>query len=103
MFLKRGNIDREIVIGAHYDSVDTNGADDNASGVGLVLETANRIIDVETNYSVRFILFDWVKKEILEAGIMSARPVRNIWTILPAISIWIPLPWRFHVCLRGKF
>ena len=58
MFLKRGNIDREIVIGAHYDSVDTNGADDNASGVGLVLETANRIIDVETNYSVRFILFD---------------------------------------------
>lgn len=30
----------------------------NASGVGLLLETANRIIDVDTNYTIRFILFD---------------------------------------------
>lgn len=58
IFTKKGNTDREIVIGAHYDSVDTNGADDNASGVGLLLETANRIIDVDTNYTIRFILFD---------------------------------------------
>lgn len=58
IFTKKGNTDREIVIGAHYDSVDTNGADDNASGVALLLETAIRIIDVETNYTIRFILFD---------------------------------------------
>lgn len=58
IFTKKGNTDREIVIGAHYDSVDTSGADDNASGVGLLLETAIRIIDVDTNYTIRFILFD---------------------------------------------
>ena len=58
IFSKKGNTEREIVIGAHYDSVDTNGADDNASGVALLLETAIRIIDVETNYTIRFILFD---------------------------------------------
>ncbi len=58
IFTKKGNTEREIVIGAHYDSVDTNGADDNASGVALLLETAIRIIDVDTNYTIRFILFD---------------------------------------------
>lgn len=57
IFVKEGKTDREIVIGAHYDSVATNGADDNASGVGLLLETAKRLKDVKTEYTLRFILF----------------------------------------------
>lgn len=54
-----GESERMIVIGAHYDSVMTNGADDNASGVGLLLETAENCSGREDlPYTIRFILFD---------------------------------------------
>lgn len=33
--------DQEYIVGAHYDSVSNPGADDNASGVALVLEAAH--------------------------------------------------------------
>jgi len=56
--LKHGSSSQEIIVGAHYDSVTTgNGADDNASGVGVILEVADRIKDLETPYSIRFIFF----------------------------------------------
>lgn len=58
IFSKPGESSRVIVVGAHYDSVLTNGADDNASGVGLLLETANRLsAGAAPPYTVRFILF----------------------------------------------
>jgi Iap family predicted aminopeptidase len=45
-------------VGAHYDSSGRGeGADDNASGVAVLLELAMRIKDVETPYTVRFIAF----------------------------------------------
>jgi alkaline phosphatase isozyme conversion protein len=48
----------EIIVGAHYDSVDAGkGADDNASGVGVILEVAERIKEQQTPYTIRFILF----------------------------------------------
>ncbi len=50
--------DQEIVIGAHYDSVDNPGADDNASGVALVLEAARIISQYDSDYTIRFIAFD---------------------------------------------
>lgn len=56
--VKKGLSEQEIVVGAHYDSADDGvGADDNASGVSVLLETAQRIKDVETPYTVRFIAF----------------------------------------------
>ncbi len=58
MAVKRGASSQEIIVGAHYDSVSRGeGADDNASGVAVLLELAMRIQDVETPYTVRFIAF----------------------------------------------
>ncbi len=68
LFEKPGSTGRRIVVGAHYDSVETNGADDNASGVGLLLETARRMIDVPTQYTIQFALFS-----IEEPGCMGSQ------------------------------
>ena len=48
---------QEYVIGAHYDSVNNPGADDNASGVALVLEAARILTQYESAYTIRFIAF----------------------------------------------
>jgi alkaline phosphatase isozyme conversion protein len=56
--VKPGKSPKEIIVGAHYDSVQAGtGADDNASGVGVLLEVAERIKDTPTPYTIRFILF----------------------------------------------
>jgi alkaline phosphatase isozyme conversion protein len=56
--VKQGLSPQEIIVGAHYDSVRVGtGADDNASGVGVLLEVAERIKDIPTPYTIRFILF----------------------------------------------
>ena len=58
IFSKSGASDRVILVGAHYDSVLTNGTDDNATGTGLLLETAKRLASDSTlPYTVRFVLF----------------------------------------------
>lgn len=56
--VKPGRLNYQIIIGAHYDTVrGVEGVDDNASGVGVMLEVAERIKDIETPYTVRFIAF----------------------------------------------
>ena len=58
--VKPGALEKEIIIGAHYDSVDIDGnkgADDNASGVALMLEAAEKLANVTTPYTLRFIAF----------------------------------------------
>ncbi len=58
MTVKPGQSPKEIIVGAHYDSVQIGtGADDNASGVGVLLEVAERIKDIPTPYTIRFVLF----------------------------------------------
>lgn len=54
---KEGNSEKQIIVGAHYDSVSTAGVDDNGSGVCVVLETAKRMASMETPYTIKFILF----------------------------------------------
>ena len=49
--------DQEWIIGAHYDSVNNPGADDNASGVSLVLECARILTQWNSDYTIRFIAF----------------------------------------------
>lgn len=49
---------REFIIGAHYDSVNNPGADDNASGVALVLEAARVLSQYPSDYTIRYIAFD---------------------------------------------
>ena len=56
--IKKGNSGKQIIIGAHYDSVKRGtGADDNASGVAVVLEVAKQMKEVETPYTLVFVLF----------------------------------------------
>ena len=49
---------QEYVLGAHYDSVNNPGADDNASGTALMLEAARVLSGFDSEYTIRFIAFD---------------------------------------------
>ena len=52
------NSNEVLVIGAHYDSVEGSpGANDNASGVGALIEIARYISENPTYHGVRFIAF----------------------------------------------
>ena len=56
--LKQGASPQEFVIGAHYDSSDeADGADDNASGVAVLLEIAQYLSDILPPYTIRLIAF----------------------------------------------
>lgn len=56
--VKQGDSQQEIIIGAHYDSgKESLGADDNASGVAVMLEVAEQIANLQTPYTIRFIAF----------------------------------------------
>ena len=56
--IKKGSSSQEIIVGAHYDSSAAGpGADDNASGVAVMLEVAKLIQNVATPYTIRFIAF----------------------------------------------
>jgi hypothetical protein len=46
-----------IVVGAHYDSHPYPGASDNASGVSLLLESAQRILRMDNYYTIVYIFF----------------------------------------------
>lgn len=57
--IKPGRSPRVIIVGAHYDSVNTgSGVDDNGSGVSVLLEVSNRLKDMETPYTIHFVFFD---------------------------------------------
>ena len=58
--VKEGVSDKVIVVGAHYDDAyedGTTGADDNASGVAVMLEAAKKVFDADTPYTINFIAF----------------------------------------------
>lgn len=50
--------DAQYIVGAHYDSVDNPGADDDASGVAALLEIARVLSQYETEYTIKYIAFD---------------------------------------------
>ncbi len=56
-----GREDLVLVVGAHYDSVtwkeESPGANDNASGVGVMIEIARTLKDYPLPYSVHFVAF----------------------------------------------
>jgi len=53
-----GTADEILVVGAHYDSVWLSpGADDNASGIAVLLETARTLLGKEFRKTVRFVAF----------------------------------------------
>ena len=50
--------DEILIVGAHFDSVDNPGADDNASGTAAVLEIARVLSQYDSDRTIRFIAFD---------------------------------------------
>ncbi|CAM4430872.1 M20/M25/M40 family metallo-hydrolase [Paenibacillus tarimensis] len=55
---KPGLSSKTVIVGAHYDSVAAaKGADDNASGVGVMLEAAERLAAENSAYTLKFIAF----------------------------------------------
>ncbi|NBD24471.1 M20/M25/M40 family metallo-hydrolase [Paenibacillus glycinis] len=57
---KPGLSDKTLIIGAHYDSVSSGGsmgADDNASGVAVMMESALAVASKSTPYTIKFIAF----------------------------------------------
>jgi Zn-dependent M28 family amino/carboxypeptidase len=56
--VKSGTSSQQIIVGAHYDSTEAGpGADDNASGVAVMLEVAKLVQGTKTPYTIRFIAF----------------------------------------------
>ena len=58
--VKPGLSERVLVVGAHYDSAyerGSYGADDNASGVAVLLESAELLKELETPYTLQFVAF----------------------------------------------
>ncbi len=55
---KKGLNDQQIIIGAHYDSTNCNGADDNASGISALLELSQKLNKIILPYTLKFIAFD---------------------------------------------
>ena len=57
--LKKGKTDRRIVVAAHYDTVPQSpGADDNASGVAVLIELAHLLKNAELNCDIEFVSYD---------------------------------------------
>jgi aminopeptidase YwaD len=54
---KKQNNGKNIVVGAHYDGVDTPAANDNASGIATVMEAARVISKKELDCDIKFIAF----------------------------------------------
>ena len=52
-----GQSERKIIVGAHYDSVPYPGASDNASGVALLLESAERMLEAEHYHTIVYVFF----------------------------------------------
>lgn len=57
--IKKGTTKPEeiIILGAHYDTCFNPGADDNASGVSVLLELGRALSTIPTNRSIKFIAF----------------------------------------------
>ncbi|MDD5432039.1 MAG: M28 family peptidase [Candidatus Omnitrophica bacterium] len=72
---KKGSVlpDGIIVVGAHYDTVATPGADDNASGVAVVLELARILVNSPTSRSIEFCFFTCEEDPFFKTELMGSR------------------------------
>lgn len=67
--IKKGISSTEIMIGAHYDSVEVGeGADDNASSIAVMLYIAEKLNNWKTYYTIRLVAFG-----AEEAGLKGSR------------------------------
>lgn len=57
LITKKGESEKTIIVGAHYDSAGTHGVDDNGSGVSVALENALRMVNTPTYYTIQYVFF----------------------------------------------
>jgi hypothetical protein len=84
---KLGTVDpnRIYIVGGHYDSAGTPGADDNASGVALTLEAARVLSAYPSDYTIRFIAFDLEELGLYGSyAYVAAHPSDNIQGMISA-------------------
>lgn len=62
-----------VIIGAHYDSCNNPGADDNASGVAALLELARQVAAIELSQTVRFVFFVNEEPPFFKTSLMGSR------------------------------
>ncbi len=66
LIVKFGDAKKRIVVGAHYDSVDgSTGANDNASGVSILLELVRRLLVKPPTASLDIVFFDYEERHAL--------------------------------------
>jgi hypothetical protein len=73
------------IVGSHFDSVACPGADDNASGVCLVLETARILSQYSSDYTIRFIAFDREEQGLVGSdAYVAAHPSASVMGMISA-------------------
>lgn len=93
--IKQGVGERAFVVGAHYDTLapepDTNiarpGANDNASGIAMLLALAERFRTMSTRHSILFVAFGGEEKGALGSQHFIDHPSINLDTIDEMINI----------------
>lgn len=66
--------DSIVLLGAHYDTVDTTpGADDNASAVAVLLEVSRRLRETKCRRTMRFVAFACEEQPYLHSGGMGSQ------------------------------
>jgi len=88
-----GQGDRVIVVGAHYDSFPYPGAADNASGMALLLESAQRMRQMDNYHTIVYIFFGSEEVQILGAenyvDELSAADLDDILFMVSADSLFL--------------
>lgn len=69
---------RAVLVAAHFDTVQGSpGADDNASGVAVVLEVARRLKDRPTRRPLRIVFFDEEEQGLVGSAAYARSPTRR--------------------------
>jgi hypothetical protein len=66
IIVRLGQGNKHLVVGAHYDAfTDSPGANDNGSGVAVVLALIQHLQNIEWNYSIDFCFFDQEEAKLM--------------------------------------
>jgi alkaline phosphatase isozyme conversion protein len=90
--VKTGTSSQQIIVGAHYDSTQAGpGADDNASGVAVMLEVAKLVQGTTTPYTIRFVAFGAEESGLLGSSAylnqMSQDEIQNVIVMIDLDSL----------------
>ncbi len=90
-----GESPRSILIGAHIDTLNRNGnpfadiapgANDDASGVAIVLECARLMAQCNWKYTVRFVIFTGEEQGLVGATALAQHASENNWPIIAMLN-----------------